>query len=38
MSALLDSGKDKNSAIYRAIVKIQSQFRGYVVRGRGRAD
>ncbi|GAX74960.1 hypothetical protein CEUSTIGMA_g2406.t1 [Chlamydomonas eustigma] len=32
MAALLESGRDKNSAIYKAVVKIQSQFRGYVVR------
>ena len=34
MAALLAAGRDVNSAIYRAAVKIQSQFRGFVVRGR----
>uniref|UniRef100_A0A383WDZ9 DUF4110 domain-containing protein n=1 Tax=Tetradesmus obliquus TaxID=3088 RepID=A0A383WDZ9_TETOB len=32
MAALMDAGQDKNSAIYRAAVRIQSRFRGYVVR------
>mmetsp|Transcript_35362 Transcript_35362/g.89532 ORF Transcript_35362/g.89532 Transcript_35362/m.89532 type:complete len:561 (-) Transcript_35362:2296-3978(-) len=32
VAALLAAGQDKNSAIYRAAVKIQAQFRGYVVR------
>lgn len=33
VQALLAAGKDKNSPIYRAAVKIQAQFRGYVVGG-----
>ena len=32
MAALLESGRDKSSALYKAVVKIQAQFRGYVVR------
>lgn len=32
LQKLLSSGQDKNSAIYKAAVRIQSRFRGYVVR------
>eukprot|EP00955_Chlamydomonas_euryale_P037670 350848-Chlamydomonas_euryale.AAC.4 len=32
LSALLAAGNDRSSAIYRAVVKIQANFRGYVVR------
>lgn len=32
MTAMLAAGKDKNSALYRAAVRIQANFRGYVVR------
>ncbi|KAF8055334.1 KLHDC4 [Scenedesmus sp. PABB004] len=32
LGALLEAGQDKDSPIYRAAVRIQSRFRGYVVR------
>eukprot|EP00877_Chromochloris_zofingiensis_P007071 jgi/Chrzof1/2617/Cz11g22180.t1 len=32
LNALLAAGQDKGSAIYKAAVRIQSRFRGYVVR------
>jgi len=32
LKALMEAGRDKNSPIYRAAVRIQSRFRGYVVR------
>lgn len=31
MASMLAVGQDKTSAIYKAAVKIQAQFRGYVV-------
>lgn len=32
LAALMEKGRDKNSAIYKAIVKIQATFRGHIVR------